>query len=170
MACELLKDCRLSWTPGFGMNSRWRDRYLVLSSIVKKTVGPGDVPANGSDASFRPADVPANESGASFRPWLCMTITVYSLNMFGDALRDLLDPRLRGSQGSYGTATRKRKRGLLARLLSPFRRRLSLRPARFSVYASFILFGYPVPLLVDCRSSRLPMSFEYLGDTHKFSR
>ena len=31
-------------------------------------------------------------------PGLALTITVYSLNMFGDALRDLLDPRLRGSE------------------------------------------------------------------------
>ena len=31
-------------------------------------------------------------------PGLCLTITVYSLNMFGDAMRDLLDPRLRGSE------------------------------------------------------------------------
>ena len=30
-------------------------------------------------------------------PGLFLTITVYSLNMFGDALRDLLDPRLRGA-------------------------------------------------------------------------
>ena len=30
-------------------------------------------------------------------PGLALTITIYSLNMFGDALRDLLDPRLRGS-------------------------------------------------------------------------
>ena len=52
-------------------------------------------------------------------PGLCLTIVVYSLNMFGDAMRDLLDPRLRGGQGSYG-ATRKRKRGLLARLINPF--------------------------------------------------
>ena len=29
-------------------------------------------------------------------PGLCLTVTVYSLNMFGDAVRDLLDPRLRG--------------------------------------------------------------------------
>ena len=36
-------------------------------------------------------------------PGLCLTIVVYSLNMFGDAMRDLLDPRLRGGQGSYGT-------------------------------------------------------------------
>ena len=32
-------------------------------------------------------------------PGLCLTITVYSLNMFGDAMRDLLDPRLRGGEG-----------------------------------------------------------------------
>ena len=31
-------------------------------------------------------------------PGLCLTITVYCLNMFGDALRDLLDPRLRGGE------------------------------------------------------------------------
>ncbi len=53
-------------------------------------------------------------------PGLCLTIVVYALNMFGDAMRDLLDPRLRGGEGNYGAATRKRKRGLLARLLSPF--------------------------------------------------
>ena len=40
---------------------------------------------------------------------LCLTIVVYSLNMFGDALRDLLDPRLRGGEGSYGIAKVKRK-------------------------------------------------------------
>ena len=53
-------------------------------------------------------------------PGLFLTIVVYSLNMFGDALRDLLDPRLRGGEGSYGTAKKKRKRGLLSRLLNPF--------------------------------------------------
>ena len=32
-------------------------------------------------------------------PGLCLTIVVYSFNMLGDALRDLLDPRLRGGGG-----------------------------------------------------------------------
>ena len=32
-------------------------------------------------------------------PGLALTITVWSLNMFGDAMRDLLDPRLRGGEG-----------------------------------------------------------------------
>lgn len=31
-------------------------------------------------------------------PGLCLTIVVYSINVFGDALRDLLDPRMRGSK------------------------------------------------------------------------
>ena len=53
-------------------------------------------------------------------PGLCLTLVVYSFNMFGDALRDLLDPRLRGGEGSYGTAVVKRKRGFLSRLLNPF--------------------------------------------------
>ena len=37
-------------------------------------------------------------------PGLCLTVTVYSLNMFGDAVRDLLDPRLRGGVGRLGAA------------------------------------------------------------------
>ena len=35
-------------------------------------------------------------------PGLCLTIVVYSFNMLGDALRDLLDPRLRGGGGRLG--------------------------------------------------------------------
>ena len=34
-------------------------------------------------------------------PGLCLTIVVYTFNMFGDALRDLLDPRLRGGGGGF---------------------------------------------------------------------
>ena len=31
-------------------------------------------------------------------PGLCLTVVVYATNMFGDALRDLFDPRMRGSR------------------------------------------------------------------------
>ncbi len=34
-------------------------------------------------------------------PGLALTIVVWATNMFGDALRDLLDPRLRGGSGGY---------------------------------------------------------------------
>ena len=36
--------------------------------------------------------------------WLgvCLTVVVYSLNEFGDVVRDVLAPRLRGRLGRYG--------------------------------------------------------------------
>jgi peptide/nickel transport system permease protein len=37
----------------------------------------------------------------AFIPGLSLTIVVYGINVFGDAMRDLLDPRLRGGGGSY---------------------------------------------------------------------
>lgn len=42
-------------------------------------------------------------------PGLALTIAVYGINVFGDALRDLLDPRLRGGVGSYGQSAVKVK-------------------------------------------------------------
>ena len=43
----------------------------------------------------------------AFWPGLCLAIVVYGINMFGDALRDLLDPRLRGA-GRLDPGRRKR--------------------------------------------------------------
>ena len=52
-------------------------------------------------------------------PGLCLTITVYSLNMFGDAVRDLLDPRLRGGGGRLGTHGNRRSQSRSGRSRSP---------------------------------------------------
>lgn len=35
-------------------------------------------------------------------PGICIALAVFSFNMLGDALRDLLDPRLRGAKGGFG--------------------------------------------------------------------
>jgi peptide/nickel transport system permease protein len=35
-------------------------------------------------------------------PGVALSVVVYGVNMFGDALRDLLDPRLKGGTGRYG--------------------------------------------------------------------
>ncbi|MCH7558878.1 MAG: hypothetical protein IIB56_15700 [Planctomycetes bacterium] len=40
-------------------------------------------------------------------PGLALSIVVYGVNMFGDAVRDLLDPRLRGGAGRYGVRVKK---------------------------------------------------------------
>ena len=43
-------------------------------------------------------------------PGLALTFVVYGINMFGDALRDLLDPRLRGGLGRYSGTKKLSKR------------------------------------------------------------
>jgi len=40
-------------------------------------------------------------------PGLALSIVVYGINMFGDAVRDILDPRLRGGVGRYGVRVKK---------------------------------------------------------------
>jgi len=46
-------------------------------------------------------------------PWLCLwpglalALVVYGVNMLGDAIRDILDPRLRGGLGRYGGVEQK---------------------------------------------------------------
>jgi peptide/nickel transport system permease protein len=42
-------------------------------------------------------------------PGLALSIVVYGVNMFGDALRDMLDPRLKGGVGRYGVRVERRK-------------------------------------------------------------
>jgi len=61
--------------------------------------------------------------GMALWPGLALSIVVYGVNMFGDAVRDLLDPRLRGGVGGMGArgmelaqkALRKRKAKALRR-------------------------------------------------------
>ena len=56
-------------------------------------------------------------------PGLSLVIVVFGVNLFGDALRDLLDPRLRGGAGRYGGGPKViRKRSLLSRLLFPYKK------------------------------------------------
>jgi len=40
-------------------------------------------------------------------PGLALATVVYGINMFGDAVRDILDPKLRGGAGRYGLRERK---------------------------------------------------------------
>jgi peptide/nickel transport system permease protein len=58
-------------------------------------------------------------SGRSFMflaPWmaiwpgLALAVVVYGVNMFGDAVRDLLDPRLRGGIGRYDSKKKKNRK------------------------------------------------------------
>ncbi len=80
---------------------------------------PPEVPSWGSLLSRGGRQYMEQAPWLALWPGLALTITGYSLNMFGDAVRDLLDPRLKGGQSSYGAA-KKRKKGFLSRLINPF--------------------------------------------------
>ena len=109
---------------------------IMAPMIIIFTVTIGDVIMAEASLSFLGFGLPPNVASwggmlsyegrryMELAPWLalwpglCLSLVVFSINMFGDALRDLLDPRLKGGQGSYGTA--KRKRRFLTRLINPF--------------------------------------------------
>ncbi len=96
---------------------------VILSEASLSFLGfglPPDVPSWGGLLSREGRKYMEQAPWLALWPGLFLTIVVYSFNMFGDAMRDLLDPRLRGGQGSYGAAG-KRKRGFLARLINPFK-------------------------------------------------
>lgn len=42
-------------------------------------------------------------------PGLALSIVVYGANMFGDAVRDILDPRMRGGAGRFGAIKKVKK-------------------------------------------------------------
>ena len=48
----------------------------------------------------------------AFWPGLALSLVVYGVSMFGDALRDLLDPRLRGGIGRYGAKVKRKPKEL----------------------------------------------------------
>ena len=59
---------------------------------------PPEIPSWGGLLSREGREYMEQAPRLALWPGLCLTITIYSLNMFGDALRDLIDPRLRGGE------------------------------------------------------------------------
>ena len=106
-------------------SSKWRTLIrhvlpnIMAVAIIIFSINIGGVIISEASLSFLgfglPLDIPSwggmlSREGRLYMemaPWLglwpglCLTVVIYSLNMFGDALRDLLDPRLRGG-GSLG--------------------------------------------------------------------
>jgi peptide/nickel transport system permease protein len=100
----------------------WRVMYrhilpnVMAPVIVLFTTGVGNVILAESALSFLGLGVPPPAptwggmlTGSArnymyMAPWMalapgiCLTVVVFSINMFGDALRDLLDPRMRGNR------------------------------------------------------------------------
>ena len=107
-------------------SSKWRTFIqhvlpnIMPVAIIIFSVNIGGIILSEASLSFLgfglPAQIPSwggllSREGRRYMevaPWLglwpgfALTITIYSLNMFGDAVRDLLDPRLRGGGGRLG--------------------------------------------------------------------
>ena len=107
-------------------SSKWRTfirhvlRNIAAPIIIIFSINIGGVIISEASLSFLgfglPAKIPSwggmlSREGRQYMemaPWLalwpglCLTIVVYCFNMFGDAVRDLLDPRLKGGVGRMG--------------------------------------------------------------------
>ena len=80
---------------------------VIMSEAALSFLGfglPPDIPSWGGMLSREGRQYMEIAPHLALWPGLCLTVVVYSLNMLGDAVRDLLDPRLRGRLGRYGAA------------------------------------------------------------------
>ena len=81
---------------------------------------PPDVPSWGTMLSREGRQYMEMAPRLAMWPGVALTRVVYCLNMVGDALRDLLDPRLRGGggllAGGVGTRAAERARKALQKL------------------------------------------------------
>ena len=68
---------------------------------------PPEVPSWGSMLSNEGRQFMEVYPALALWPGACLAIVVYGINMFGDSLRDLLDPRLRGGVGRYNLKSKK---------------------------------------------------------------
>ncbi len=68
------------------------------------------------------------------QPWLAfwsstaLAIVIYGINMLGDAMRDLIDPRLRGNAGRLGLPKKRKKKGIDLKKMVPSLLRTLLLP------------------------------------------
>ena len=78
---------------------------VIISEAALSFLGfglPIEVPSWGGLLSREGRQYMEAAPHLAFWPGLALTVTVYSLNMLGDAVRDLLDPRLVGGAGRLG--------------------------------------------------------------------
>ena len=85
--------------------------YMILGEAMLSFLGfglPPDQPSWGTMLAGAGRTYLLKAPWLALWPGLALSVTVYGLNMLGDAIRDLLDPRLRGGLGRYSGGKRKR--------------------------------------------------------------
>jgi peptide/nickel transport system permease protein len=85
--------------------------YMIISEATLSFLGfgvPPPTPSWGNMLSGPGRQYMYDATWMAMWPGIALAVAVYGLNMFGDAVRDLLDPRLRGGLGRYSGVKRKR--------------------------------------------------------------
>lgn len=87
---------------------------IILTESMLSFVGMGIPPPQPSWGGMLGAARPfmIRQPLLAIWPGLAISIVVFGINMFGDALRDLQDPRMRGGLGRYGRAMKRTKAAL----------------------------------------------------------
>jgi peptide/nickel transport system permease protein len=94
---------------GFTMSVGGAIMQEASLSFLGFGVPPG-VPSWGSMLSQEGRQYMEASPNLALYPGFCLTLAVYGVNMLGDSLRDLLDPRLRGGVGRYSLSDKKLKK------------------------------------------------------------
>ena len=74
---------------------------VILSEASLSFLGfglPPEVPSWGGMLSGEGREYMERKAELALFPGLCLTVVVFGMSMFGDGMRDLLDPRLRGGE------------------------------------------------------------------------
>lgn len=85
--------------------------YMILTEATISFLGfgiPPPIPSWGGMLSGAGRRYMLQAPWMALWPGLALALVVYGANMLGDAVRDLLDPRLRGGLGRYGRVTAKK--------------------------------------------------------------
>ena len=77
--------------------------------------------------------------------WLgvALSLTVYGISIFGDAVRDLVDPRLRGGAGRFSRARKKLRRGGVVQ------QRIEINGLHKKLHVAFLLFRNSIILILQ---------------------
>ncbi len=79
--------------------------YAILSEAFLSYLGHGVPPPNpswGGMLTRQGGDYLFRAPWIAFFPGLMISLVIFGINVLGDGLRDLLDPRLKGSSGNFG--------------------------------------------------------------------
>lgn len=93
---------------------------MVMAEASLSYLGYGLPPPNPSWGTMinQSVSVITNQPWLVIAPGIALSLVVFGINVFGDALRDLLDPRMRGGLGGFGKFSEKKSEKLKKQVMN----------------------------------------------------